>query len=679
MELLGFLGYIAASFTYFIFILLLLAARNKTLAGRLVLFASLLSLCSFIGGALQLQYHFSLLFVLVFELLKIAFWSLLILTTKEKVFSLRQAIKQPAIRQYLLVWAVISLLAWLVVAFQQADTKYLFVVFLVLNLWALVQLEQLYRNAGSGSKWALWPLVIALGAMFIFDFILYAQASMLNQLNFDLWYVRTIIAIIGVPLLLVTTRRMKNWSVNVFISREVVFYSSMLMISGLYLLIMAFAGYIINYLGGAWGNNLSIIFIVLGSIVLAALLMTEKLRREVKVFITKHFFANKYEYRVEWLKLIKQLEISQSGNYYQTALHCICSALQIPRGAIVKKQSQGHYHILYKEDIEIAAKLCDQLENIDQFCQKKAWIIDVREYDKLINSYPDLFIDSDVFMKNHIVIIVPIFVGEALYGFFLLSSPPETKNLLNWEDRDLLAAIAKQLGHYLSLNEANEKLAQAKQFDAFNRMSAFLIHDLKNVQAQLALISSNAKKHRHNPEFIDDAFETVESATARLEKVLTQLRNKNVLETTSKQVNVKKLLQAIVEQRNQDKPAVTLVEFDDFNICIDVDTFCAVINHLLQNAQEATKADGWVKIDVLNKQTQFEIIISDNGCGMSADFIKNRLFKPFDTTKGNAGMGIGVFEAKQFVEQLGGTIQVQSIEGEGSQFHLIIPNNIQVV
>lgn len=675
MELLGFLGYIAASFAYFIFILLLLAARNKTLAGRLVLFASLFSLLSFIGGALQLQYHFSLLFVLAFELLKIAFWSLLILTTKEKVFSLQQAIKQPAIRQYLLSWAVISLLAWLVVAFQQADTKYLFVVFLLLNLWALVQLEQLYRNAGSGSKWALWPLVIALGAMFVFDFILFAQASMLNQLNFDLWYVRTIIAIISVPLLLVTTRRMKNWSVNVFISREVVFYSSMLMISGLYLLIMAFAGYIINYLGGAWGSNLSIIFIVLGSIVLAALLMTEKLRREVKVFITKHFFANKYEYRVEWLKLIKQLEISQSGNYYQTALHCICSALQIPSGAIVKKQSQGHYHILYKEDIEIAAELCDQLENIDQFCQKKAWIIDVREYDKLINSYPDLFIDSDIFMKNHIVIIVPILVGEALYGFFLLSSPPETKSLLNWEDRDLLAAIAKQLGHYLSLNEANEKLAQAKQFDAFNRMSAFLIHDLKNVQAQLALISSNAKKHRHNPEFIDDAFETVESATARLEKVLTQLRNKNVLETTSKQVNVKKILQAIVEQRNQDKPAVNLVEFDDFSICVDVDTFCAVITHLLQNAQEATSADGWVKIDVLNKQTQFEIIISDNGCGMSADFIKNRLFKPFDTTKGNAGMGIGVFEAKQFVEQLGGTIQVQSIEGEGSQFHLVIPHN----
>ncbi len=677
LELLGFLGYVAASFAYFIFILLLLAARNKTLAGRLVLLASLCTLLSFAGGSLQFKYHFSLQVIFGFETLKLALWSLLILSTKEKVFSLSQAIKQPAIQQYLLVWGALSLLVWLVVLTGFAETKYLFILFLVLNLWALVQLEQLYRNAGAGSKWALWPLVIALGAIFVFDFVLFAQASMLNQLNFDLWYVRSIIAVISVPLLLVSTRRMKNWSVNVFISREVVFYSSMLMISGLYLLVMAFAGYIINYIGGAWGSNLSIIFIVLGSIVLAALLMTEKLRREVKVFITKHFFANKYEYRVEWLKLIKQLEISQSGNYYQTALHCICSALQIPHGVLIKKQSQGHYNILYSEGIDVSEDLCEQLENIDKFCQKKAWIIDIREYDKLVNSYPELFIDSDVFIQKHIAIVVPIVVGDDLYGFFLLASPPETKNLLNWEDRDLLAAIAKQLGHYLSLNEANEKLSQAKQFDAFNRMSAFLIHDLKNIQAQLALISSNAKKHRHNPEFIADAFETVESATARLEKVLTQLRNKNVIETHSKKVKLKTLLQAVIEQRNQDLPQVTLTDFADIEICIDAETFSSVINHLVQNAQEATSADGWVNIKVIDKQDQFEIIISDNGCGMSAEFIKSRLFKPFDTTKGNAGMGIGVFEAKQFVEQLGGNIYVESIESEGTKFHLIIPKKQQ--
>jgi signal transduction histidine kinase len=58
---------------------------------------------------------------------------------------------------------------------------------------------------------------------------------------------------------------------------------------------------------------------------------------------------------------------------------------------------------------------------------------------------------------------------------------------------------------------------------------------------------------------------------------------------------------------------------------------------------------------------------------MSAEFIANRLFQPFDTTKGNAGMGIGVYEAKQFIEGLSGTLQVTSREGEGSQFTIMIP------
>ena len=94
------------------------------------------------------------------------------------------------------------------------------------------------------------------------------------------------------------------------------------------------------------------------------------------------------------------------------------------------------------------------------------------------------------------------------------------------ENSDEIAAIAKQLGNLISLNEANDKLAEAKQFDAFNQMSAFLVHDLKNIQAQLALINSNAKRHRDNPAFVDDVFETVESATQRLDKVLSQLRKK---------------------------------------------------------------------------------------------------------------------------------------------------------
>jgi putative PEP-CTERM system histidine kinase len=248
---------------------------------------------------------------------------------------------------------------------------------------------------------------------------------------------------------------------------------------------------------------------------------------------------------------------------------------------------------------------------IDRFCHQHGWIIDVREYAHVEDSYPELLFDADACRQKNIDIIVPIFMNKAVYGFFLLALP-EDQGLLNWEDRDLLFSISKQLSNYLSLNEANESLAESKQFDAFNRMSAFLVHDLKNIQAQLALINSNAKRHRDNPAFVDDVFETVEAATGRLEKVLTQLRNKQLAESTKKSTDIKALILNVVEQRNVQLPLISTQISLDRKIAIDEETFASVLNHLLQNAQEATNNDGWVKIIVDTVESDLHITIIDN-------------------------------------------------------------------
>ncbi|PKI15761.1 XrtA/PEP-CTERM system histidine kinase PrsK [Colwellia sp. 12G3] len=672
MEVIGTSGYFLAACAYAVFILLLLAARNKTLAGALVLLASLLVFSSSLSAALQPKQGFSLLIVMAIETFKLAVWSLLIICTQANITSLKALISHPKVKQYLQVWSGLSVLCWGAALFMPESVKFLFSLFLLLNLWLLVLLEQLYRNADVKVKWAIWSLVIALGMATVFDFVLFAQAAMVNQLDFSYWYARGFIAAIGMPLILVSTRRIKDWSVDVFVSREMVFYSSMLLISGLYLLLLAIAGYVINYFGGAWGNIISVAFIILGGSVLAALLITERLRREVKVFITKHFFANKYDYRVEWFKSIEQLEIGKNDNYYHTATHIICSSLNIVKGALIKKMPSGQYQSIYQENLNLAQSDLKFLGSVDEFCQQHGWIIDIRELAQVEDSYPGLSLDASVCGQNNIDIIIPIFMNKTVYGFFLLAMPAE-QGLLNWEDRDLLFSISKQLSNYLSLNEANESLAESKQFDAFNRMSAFLVHDLKNIQAQLSLISSNAKRHRDNPDFVDDVFETIEAATGRLDKVLTQLRNKQMAESSKKSTDVKALIMGIVQQRNIQMPQVSAQLSLESLIFIDEETLSSVLNHLLQNAQEATNDNGWVKIIAEMRDHKLHISIVDNGCGMSADFIANRLFKPFDTTKGNAGMGIGVYEAKQFIEGIEGTMQVTSSENEGSHFKIVIP------
>ena len=672
MAIIGISGYLLAGCAYLVFILLLLAARNNTLSGRLVLLGSVLVLASSVAAVIQIDQGFSLQAVLFIETFKLATWSLLVLCTQNNIHTIRAACRQSKIKKYLLTWLVLSALCWLGALSQPQGAKYLFSLYLLLNLWLMVLLEQLYRNADVKIKWALWSLIIALGMSTVFDFVLFAQAVMINQLDFSYWYARGFVAAVGMPLILVSTRRIKNWSVNVFVSRDVVFYSSMLLISGLYLLLLALAGYVINYFGGAWGDVVSIAFVILGGTVLAALLVTEKLRREVKVFITKHFFANKYDYRLEWLKSIDQLSNSKSENYYQTATQIICSSLNIEQGALVSKASIGTYKLTYQQNLDIEKSQLHHLAVVDQYCQQHGWIIDVREYASIENSYPELTLDLEFCRSQHIDIILPIFKNELVCGFFLLALP-KSHSLLNWEDRDLLFAISKQLSNYMSLNEANDSLAESKQFDAFHRMSAFLVHDLKNIQAQLSLINANAKRHRDNPAFIDDVFDTIDSATERLEKVLTQLRNKQVAESSKKRISVNQLMAQVAEQRNVNSPKVTLEISVEIEIVIDQETFYSVLNHLVQNAQEATSDDGWVKIRAEVIANNLNIAVLDNGCGMSSDFINKRLFKPFDTTKGNAGMGIGVYEAKQFIEGIGGTMQVTSFENEGSIFHLTIP------
>ena len=672
MEVIGTSGYFLASCAYAVFILLLLAARNRTLAGGLVLLAAFLVFSSSLTAALQPKQEFSLLIVMAIETFKVAVWSILIICTQANITTVKALISHPKVKQYLQIFSGLSVLCWGAALFLPDSVKFLFSLFLLLNLWLMVLLEQLYRNADVKVKWAIWSLIIALGMATVFDFVLFAQAAMVNQLDFSYWYARGFIAAIGMPLILVSTRRIKDWSVDVFVSREVVFYSSMLLISGLYLLLLAIAGYVINYFGGAWGDVISIAFIILGGSVLAALLITERLRREVKVFITKHFFANKYDYRVEWLKSIEQLEIGENNDCYHTATHIICSSLNIHQGALIKKITPSQYHPLYQQNFQLEQNELHFLVAVDQFCQQHGWIIDIRELAMVEESYPGLVLDARACAQKNIDIIIPIFMNKSVYGFFLLALPEE-QGVLNWEDRDLLFSISKQLSNYLSLNEANESLAESKQFDAFNRMSAFLVHDLKNIQAQLALINSNAKRHRDNPAFIDDVFETIDSATGRLDKVLTQLRNKQVVESTKKSTDVQTLIERVVEQRNIQLPHISAQLTIDSMISIDEETFFSVLNHLLQNAQEATNESGWVKISAEKISNNLHIAIVDNGCGMSMDFIKNRLFKAFDTTKGNAGMGIGVYEAKQFAENLGGTMQVTSFENEGSIFTLVIP------
>jgi putative PEP-CTERM system histidine kinase len=260
---------------------------------------------------------------------------------------------------------------------------------------------------------------------------------------------------------------------------------------------------------------------------------------------------------------------------------------------------------------------------------------------------------------------------EQLLGFVVLARSRGRINL-NWEVNDILKTGGRQAASYLAQLEAETSLLAARQFESFNRMSAFVVHDLKNLVAQLSLMLSNADKHRHNPAFQEDMIGTVAHSVEKMKRLLVQLRGAYTLEPPAP-LALDVLLQEAVTARSGLKPAPRL-ELADGTVSVvgHPARLERVIGHLIQNAIEATSPEGNVVVRLLRQNTSAVIAIADSGCGMDERFVRNRLFRPFESTK-PTGMGIGTYEARQYVRELGGRIEVESREDEGTVFRVTLP------
>jgi len=205
-----------------------------------------------------------------------------------------------------------------------------------------------------------------------------------------------------------------------------------------------------------------------------------------------------------------------------------------------------------------------------------------------------------------------------------------------------------------------------------------MVHDLKNVAAELELLARNAEKHKGNPAFIEDAFETVDNAAGEIKKLLEQLRNRRSQTEKRIIVDLGDLVQDIIRRKQTQSPQLHL-EMPDavYFVAAEKDRLANVLGHLIDNAQQATGEKGVIEVTVASKASMHIVKIQDNGHGMDADFIQTRLFKPFDTTKGNAGMGIGMYESREFVHHLGGDIAVESEPGKGTTISLQLPSSAE--
>jgi putative PEP-CTERM system histidine kinase len=444
-------------------------------------------------------------------------------------------------------------------------------------------------------------------------------------------------------------------------------------------MLMAATGYYIRLYGGAWGGVVQVAFLFLALLLLLALLLSGQARARLKVLLNKHFFKNKYDYREEWLKFTDALagegrNEARDADPMQDVIRAFADIVDAPRGVLWLRQPTGYFQPASTYNAPLPADVSVPADSsLVRFLSGSGWIVYVDEFQRVPALYGGLVLPDWISAFREPWIIIPLLHGAELDGFIVLSRSSTPRDL-NWEDSDLLKSCGRQAASFLALLKVSEALADARQFEAFNRLSAYVVHDLKNLVAQLSLVVSNARRHMHSPGFIEDAVDTVDNAAQKMNRLLMQLRKDRIGGGQIREVNLVTVMQSVIASRQSAWPQPTLDTAErELAILAEPDRLASILEHLVQNAQDATPDDGDVNVRIRRRDQVVEIEVADSGCGMDARFIAERLFRPFDTTKGNAGMGVGVYESREFVVAAGGNLEVESRPGEGTVFRVLLP------
>lgn len=537
----------------------------------------------------------------------------------------------------------------------------------------LVLVEQLFRTVSEDSRWNVKPLCIALLFQFAFDVYLFSDAMLFSRIDGDALTVRGFVHALTIPLLMLATDRARDWTSKIHLSQKAAFHSATLFLAGLYLLFTSGVGYYVRYFGGEWGRAFQLALIFAGLLLLGVLLVSGSMRAKMKVLVGKHFFRYRYDYREEWLRFTHTLTEHESPQTMgQQVIRGLANMVESPAGTLwLREAGHGFYAQNARWNLPECCTEEPQDAPLCRFLQASGWIINLEEYRCYPARYNDLEIPSWLSDQPNAWLIVPLMTGNEMHGFVILASSRTPINV-NWEVNDLLRAAGCQAASFLARMQATEALLEVRKFDAFNKMSAFVVHDLKNIVTQLSLMLKNAERHQDNPEFRKDMLMTVDHAVERMRQLMMQLREGATPPGGICGVNLAEVIQRIQKDKMNQARTIDTEVRDRLIARGHEERLERVLGHLVQNAIDASPPGSRVWISLQRHNDKAAIEIGDNGHGMTQEFIRDRLFKPFQSTK-ESGMGIGAYESAQYVRELGGEMQVDSASGKGTRITVTLP------
>ncbi len=581
----------------------------------------------------------------------------------------------------LLLWAAGALLPGRPGLLARGIERYWLWGSLLLAIAGLVLVEQVARNTASRQRWSLKYIWLSVGVLFGWDLCLYSIAMLHGSLAAVFWTDRGFLNALLAVLLAVSVSRIQEWDSAAFLSPRIIFFSATLLGTALYVLVMAAGSYWVRRVGGSWGEAGQLLFLAAGALALAVAALSEQFRAWSRVTIAKYLFPYRYDYRTEWQKLTRALSEEGEMPLYERIARIMASFVSAMNAGLWLRDPEGVY-------VPVGGTLAPPSGPRESghgpffdYLRQYEWICNLDEAREVrlghrtprmprraqeMPNPPRWMLDDPQLWA-----VVPLICENALVGFVVIAQPLAAVRL-RWEELDLLRAAGRQVASFLAFEQAAKRLAEAHQFEALNRLSAVLMHDLRHLIAQQALVVQNAARHRGNPDFFDDAILTIDNSVKRMTRLMDQLRS-GVLTEQTHRAELADLCAEAIRRCAGREPVPVLDMRERVEVVLHRDRLLQVIEHLIRNAQDATAASGSITVSVHMADLHGVIEVRDTGCGMDATFIRERLFRPFESTKGERGFGIGAYQAREFVRSCGGTIEVESSPGRGTRFIVRLP------
>lgn len=552
--------------------------------------------------------------------------------------------------------------------------RFAFTFRLLFCVGALVLVHNLYAGASAQAREGLrWP-ASALAVLWLYDLNLYTIAYLDSGIPTLLLDLRGLAFGVAVVLFAMGTLRTES-ELRFRPSRGFAFQSFSLLLMGAYLVVMVVIAQGLAYIGSDYGRMLQTGFILLASVVALTILPSRKLRGWLRVTLFKNLFQHRYDYRAEWLRFTET--IGRAGPHApplpERAVQAVADITDSPAGLLLTPREEGGFALEARwqwPDIEVPAQAIDTLGA--QFLAENQFIVDLddlRSGDA--EGVPAVATPAWLLESERSWALVPLLHYERLVGVVVLARPTVARRL-DWEDFDLLRVVGRQLASYMAERNSQNALGEAQRFDEFNRRIAFVMHDIKNLASQLSLLAGNAEKHAEKPAFRADMILTLRNSTDKLQALLTRLGRYGTHGAREREViALQSLLRRTVEQYNG-KHELVLTRGGDCRVNADAEGLEQALVHLVQNAIEASDCHSPIFLDLRRDAGHAIIEVLDNGAGMTPEFIRTKLFKPFHSSK-SGGFGIGAFEARELVRGMGGEIEVESREGLGTRFIIRLP------